>query len=464
MSILGYHFNRLSLILSSIEALLFCFVFLLSGRFFLIGTGHIEFDVVNTVLLPSGILLLCLIALGSYHLEAWRSVQVMAKRLFASALCGSALIIITQFLLLGYWPSPTKIAFCAGCSCLIALGARLIGRRLTGLRSRLKPRALVLGAGNRAEAVWRALGCGFLGPNVDGFVQLDGGNAAGSPSSLLVNQHVLTMPPDLAAYTRDRRIEEIVIALDDGGVHLPEQELIRCRMGGVAITDGASFVERNTGRVKLDLMDPRWLIFAPGFRRGWMRDIAKRGTDLLYSAMILVASLPLLPLIALAIRIDSPGPILYRQKRVGLNGRVFEIYKFRSMRTDAEADGRARWAKRGDSRVTRLGLLLRCTRLDELPQLFNVFKGDMSMVGPRPERPEFTTELAKTIPHYMERHTVRPGLTGWAQINYPYGASLDDAKRKLEFDLYYVKNYSLFLDLVTMIQTARIALGGIGAR
>jgi len=464
MSILGYHFNRLSLILSSVEALLFCFVFMLSGRFLLIGTGHIDFDLFSTVLLPSGLLLLCLIALGSYHLDAWRSVQIMAKRLFASALCGSVLIIGAQYVLLGYWPSPTKIAFCAGCSCLIALGARLIARRLTGLRSKFKPRALIIGTGHKAETIWRALGCGFVGPNVEGFVRLEGAKAGASPSPLLDDQHILAMPNDLAAYARDRRIQEIVIALDDGGAHLPEQDLIHCRMGGVAVTDGASFVERNTGRVKLDLTESRWLIFAPGFRRGWLRDIAKRTTDLVYSTIILAASLPLLPIIALLIKLDSPGPALYRQKRVGLNGRLFEIYKFRSMRIDAEADGKARWAKRGDDRVTRLGNILRRSRLDELPQLFNVLKGDMSMVGPRPERPEFTTELATRLPHYVKRHTVRPGLTGWAQINYPYGASLKDAREKLEFDLYYVKNHTLFLDLMTILQTARIALGGIGAR
>lgn len=466
MSILGYHFNRLSLILSAIEAVLFCFVFMLSGRFLLIGTGKAGFDMVQTVLLPSGLLLLCLIALGSYHLEAWRSVQIMARRLFASALCGSLLIIVSQYLLLGYWPSPAKIAFCAGLACLIALGARLIGRKLTGLRSRIKPRALVLGTGTRAEALWQALGHGFQGPSVDGFVELEGSAGSGTTvgRGLLPGKRIVGMPSDLAAYVRDRRIEEIVIALDNGSAHLPEQDLIHCRMGGVMVTDSASFAERVTGRVKLDLMDSDWLIFAPGFRRGWLRALAKRATDLLYSTLILLAALPLLPLIALMIKLDSPGPVLYRQWRVGLNGRPFEIYKFRSMRADAEADGKARWAVSADDRITRLGHILRRSRLDELPQLFNVLRGDMSMVGPRPERPEFTEELTETLPLYQKRHTVRPGLTGWAQINYPYGASIHDAREKLEYDLYYVKNHSLFLDLVTMIQTARIAFGGIGSR
>ncbi|MEZ5935072.1 MAG: TIGR03013 family PEP-CTERM/XrtA system glycosyltransferase [Alphaproteobacteria bacterium] len=464
MSILGFHFNRLSLMLSAIEAVLFCFVFMLSGRFLLIGTGQADFDLLRTVLLPSGLLLLCLIALGSYHLEAWRSVQVMARRLFASALCGSFLIILSQYLILGYWPSPAKIAFCAGLSCLIALGARLIGRKLTGLRSRIKPRALVLGTGAKAEALWRALGLGFHGPNVDGFVQLEGMPQPLDGMGVLPSQRILGMPSDLAAYAKAQRIEEIVIALDGRSIPLPEKDLIHCRMDGISVTDSTSFVERITGRVKLDLMESDWLIFAPGFRRGRLRSVAKRGTDLVYSTLILTAVLPLLPLLALLVKLDSPGPVLYRQKRVGLDGRLFEIYKFRSMRADAEADGKAQWARAADDRITRFGHVLRRSRLDELPQLFNVLKGDMSIVGPRPERPEFTENLAAVLPLYAKRHTVRPGITGWAQINYPYGASIEDAREKLEYDLYYVKNYSLFLDLVTMIQTARIAFGGIGAR
>ncbi len=464
MSILGYHFNRLSLILSAIEAVLFCFVFMLSGRFLLIGTGQADFDLLSTVLLPSGLLLLCLMALGSYHQEAWRSVQVMARRLFASALCGSLLIVVSQYLVLGYWPSPAKIALCAGLSCLIALGARLTGRKLTGLRSRIKPRALILGTGAKAETLWRAMDNGFHGPNVDGFVQLEKSGASPTASGLLPAQRVLGMPSDLAAYVREHRIEEIVIALDKGSARLPEQDLIHCRMGGVTVTDSTSFAERVTGRVKLDLMESDWLIFAPGFRRGKLKGLTKRGTDLFYSALVLAATFPLLPIIALLVKLDSPGPVLYQQKRVGLEGQAFEIFKFRSMRTDAEADGKARWAQNDDDRITRFGHFLRLSRLDELPQLFNVLKGDMSMVGPRPERPEFTEELASALPLYQKRHTVRPGITGWAQINYPYGASIEDAREKLEYDLYYVKNYSLFLDLVTMIQTVRIAFGGIGAR
>jgi len=464
MSILGYHFHRLGLILSSIEALIFCFIFFLSGRFFLIGTGHVEFEVFSTVLLPSGLLLLCLTLLGSYHLDAWRSVQVMAKRLFASAICGSLLIIVTQYAIIGYRPSVAKIAFCACCSCLIALGARLIGRRLTTLRSRLKPRALVLGAGQRAEQLWQALGHGFMGPNVDGFVALDQTRRSTEFASTLPSQRIIGMPGNLAAYAKQHRIQEIVVALDQPKAALPEQDLILCRMGGIRVTDCASFAERITGQVKLDLLESQWLIFSPGFHRGRLRDLAKRGTDILYSSIGLLVTLSLLPALAFLIKLDSKGPVFYRQRRVGLNGKIFEIYKFRSMRQDAEADGAARWAKKDDDRVTKLGHFLRKSRLDELPQFFNVIKGDMSLVGPRPERPEFTHGLTEQLQLYKNRHSVRPGITGWAQIHYPYGATLEDARRKLEYDLYYVKNHSLFLDLITLLLTIRIAAGGVGAR
>ena len=432
MSILGYHFHRLGLILSSIEALLFCFIFFLSGRFFLIGTGHADFELFGTVLLPSGLLMLCLIVLGSYHLDAWRSVQVMAKRLFASAICGSLLIIVTQYAIIGYRPSVAKIAFCACCACLVALGARLIGRRLTSLRSRIKPRALILGAGERAERLWQALGQGFVGPNVDAFVALEQAPGTSFRTSVLPAQRILGMPGDLAAYAKEHRIEEIVVALDQPMTALPEQDLILCRMGGIRVTDCASFVERVTGQVKLDLFESHWLIFSPGFHRGRLRGLAKRGTDIVYSAAGLTITLMLLPILTLLIKLDSKGPVFYRQRRVGLNGKVFEIYKFRSMRQDAEADGAARWAKQNDNRITKFGHFLRKSRLDELPQFFNVLKGDMSMVGPRPERPEFTHDLSEKLPLYKNRHTVRPGITGWAQIHYPYGATLEDARRKLE--------------------------------
>jgi exopolysaccharide biosynthesis polyprenyl glycosylphosphotransferase len=230
--------------------------------------------------------------------------------------------------------------------------------------------------------------------------------------------------------------------------------------------DLVSFFEKEASLVNLDVLQPSWLIFSPGFQRRPLVDAGKRALDLVGATVMLLLGSPVMVAVALGVWIESHGrgPILFHQTRVGLGERPFRLHKFRSMRADAEADGVARWATVGDPRVTRLGRFLRRTRLDELPQLFNVLRGEMSLVGPRPERPEFVAELSGRLRYYRERHRVKPGLTGWAQLNYQYGSSIDDAKKKLEYDLYYVKNASLFLDLVILLETVEIVLWGKGAR
>jgi sugar transferase (PEP-CTERM system associated) len=236
-------------------------------------------------------------------------------------------------------------------------------------------------------------------------------------------------------------------------------------MSGTMVLDLLSFFEKETSRVKLDVLHPSWIFFSDGFRLSGMALYAKRLLDLSVALFILLLSWPFMLLVALAIWIESRGrgPILFHQVRVGLNGRPFRVHKFRSMSTDAEADGVARWATKNDNRITRVGAVIRKTRLDELPQVFNVLRGEMSLVGPRPERPEFVEQLEKEIPFYSERHRVKPGLTGWAQLSYPYGATMEDARHKLEFDLYYVKNASAFLDLIILLETVEVVLWGKGA-
>jgi len=262
------------------------------------------------------------------------------------------------------------------------------------------------------------------------------------------------------------KVDEIVVAVEDRRKNFPVQEILDCRMGGIEVIDILTFIERQLGRVELGLLHPSWLIFSDGFRYGVMRVITKRLFDVSASLLVLVITWPFMVLAALAILVESGGrgPILYRQVRVGENWRLFQLTKFRSMRVDAEADGVARWAKKNDDRITKVGTFIRKTRIDELPQLFNVLKGDMSFVGPRPERPNFVEQLSAQIPFYAERHRVKPGITGWAQISYAYGASEEDAMQKLQYDLYYVKNYSLFLDLLILLQTAEVVLWGRGAR
>jgi len=256
-----------------------------------------------------------------------------------------------------------------------------------------------------------------------------------------------------------------VVAAEDRRRALPVAEILESKMAGVAVLDILSFFERECGRVKLDVLQPSWLIYSEGFRQSMVRAAVKRLFDLLVCALFLLFGWPFALLTALAVWLESGlrGPVIYRQRRVGENGREFTLYKFRSMRSDAEGDGVARWAKKDDDRVTRVGRVIRKLRLDEWPQIYNVLHGDMSFVGPRPERPEFVANLHERSRWYQERHRVKPGITGWAQVYFPYGSSEEDALKKLEYDLFYVKNYSLFLDLVILIHTVEVVLWRRGA-
>lgn len=253
-------------------------------------------------------------------------------------------------------------------------------------------------------------------------------------------------------------IEEIVVAADES-CDLPVGQLLECKLVGIRITRFLDFWERETHSVNLEALQPNWLLYSDGFCNQSIALFVKRAIDIVGSLALLIFTSPLQIFTACLIKLDSAGPVLYRQERVGLRGRPFMILKFRSMYTDAERDGNPRWTAADDPRVTRVGRIIRMLRIDELPQIFNVLRGDMSLIGPRPERPFFVEQLVRAIPFYAERHQVRPGITGWAQVNYPYGASVDDARCKLSFDLYYVKNRSLLIDLQILLKTVRIIFG-----
>lgn len=261
------------------------------------------------------------------------------------------------------------------------------------------------------------------------------------------------------------RIDEIVVGVRERrGGGLPADQLLECKLAGIEVIDLPSFFERETGQIQVESLNPSWMIFSDGFSRSPLKDITKRMFDVIASGVLLLLTLPVMLITALLIWLEGGSPVFYRQERVGENGHVFKVLKFRSMRQDAEHDGVPQWAKKQDDRVTRVGKVIRLLRIDELPQVFNVFKGDMSFVGPRPERPYFVQDLTRKIPYYPSRHTVKPGITGWAQIRYPYGATVEDAVQKLQYDLYYVKNHTLFLDLIILFQTAQVVLFGRGAR
>lgn len=326
----------------------------------------------------------------------------------------------------------------------------------------LKRRVLVLGAGWRAATIVermrrRSDRQGFV---IVGFV------SQGSEEIKVPTAQVLQLNTELSSWVDQQRIDEVVVGVDDRRGGLPMDELLRCRQFGVDVTDLSTFFERESGRVQLALTEPSWLIFSGGFDGSSWRQLSKRGFDLLVAAVMLTLTWPLMLLTALAIVIESGPrkPMLYRQERVGEGGKVFKLFKFRSMRTDAEHDGVARWAQKGDDRVTHVGKFIRKARLDELPQIWNVLRGDMSFIGPRPERPQFVAELAQKVRYYNLRHAVKPGLAGWAQLRYPYGASVEDAAEKLKYDLFYVKNHNLLLDVLIMIQTVEVVLFGRGAR
>jgi sugar transferase (PEP-CTERM system associated) len=329
-------------------------------------------------------------------------------------------------------------------------------------RESLSDNVLIVGTGHTAQQIAvEMLRRAPLGYHVVGFL----GEHAAEVGRRLVNPSVVGTTADLLLVVETLKVNLIVIALEDRRGRLPVEDLLRCRLTGVKVEDAPGFFERLTGKILVSDLRPSWLVFSPGFTKPRLLRGSKRAMELLIALVALAALAPLLGLLALLIRLESAGPAVFRQQRVGLRGRVFDLHKLRTMRLDAEEGTGPVWAPSDhDPRVSRLGRLLRKLRLDELPQLVNVVMGDMSLVGPRPERPHFVEKLRQVIPYYDERHTVRPGITGWAQVKFGYGSTIEDSERKLQFDLYYVKNMSLFLDLAIVVETFKVMLLGRGAR
>ncbi|MCG8611725.1 MAG: TIGR03013 family PEP-CTERM/XrtA system glycosyltransferase, partial [Pseudomonadales bacterium] len=324
-----------------------------------------------------------------------------------------------------------------------------------------KKNVLVLGAGHRAKRVLEDLrnpedwkGFNLLGffPYADEEIQVP-------------NYQIVQSYSGLKDYALTHGVDEIIIALDDRRRKLPVEELMACKMEGIQILQEYVFTERETRKVSLEVISPGWFIFSEGFNRSSTWALIKRFTDILASVSLLLLAWPLMLVTAILIKLEEGwrAPLFYKQVRVGLNGNPFEVIKFRSMRVDAEKAGQAIWATKNDSRVTRVGAVIRKYRIDELPQLFNVLKGEMAFVGPRPERPVFVEKLAETIPFYNERHRVKPGLTGWAQLCFAYADSEEDSREKLRYDLYYLKNNSLLLDILIILQTVEVVIFKKGA-
>ena len=319
----------------------------------------------------------------------------------------------------------------------------------------LRERVYVLGTGERAERLVNGLRQrATLGIEVVGWT----GNIQGDG---ITRESVAS---DLLETARGHGVHRVIVAMPDRRGTLPVEELLDLRLGGVRVEEATSWLEKISGRIEVEQLYPSWLIFAEGFRFSLFFRFVRRVLNFSLALVALVFSLPLLPFIFLAVKLSSPGPELYKQQRVGRGGKGFYCYKFRTMRQDAEADTGATWATDNDPRITKVGRFLRSSRLDEIPQLWCVMKGDMHFVGPRPERPEFVEWLSREIPYYGVRHMVRPGITGWAQVQYKYGNTLEDAREKLQYDLFYIKNASVGLDLLIMFQTIKIVALGRGAQ
>jgi sugar transferase (PEP-CTERM system associated) len=338
-----------------------------------------------------------------------------------------------------------------------SLGLQLASRAAAALDVRSQ-RILVLGTGPDALRVDN-----LLASHANRRSRLVGFYSVDAEAPAVPAARVLSRDVPLEQAVRDLNVTHVVVAVrEQRGGGLPVSQLLSCRLQGVQVIDVPGLFESMAGQMPLDALKASWLIYGDGFRQGFWRRTIKRGFDLVASTVLLLLCAPIALLAALAIFLESTGAVVYTQKRVGLAGRSFRIFKFRTMRSDAEALG-PQWASAGDPRITRVGRFLRRTRIDELPQLINVLKGEMSLVGPRPERPEFVEQLTQAIPFYGARHTVKPGITGWAQVRYSYSATVEGAAEKLQYDLYYVKNHTLFLDLVILFETARVVLSGHGA-
>src|SRR5687768_1868837 len=411
------------------------------------------------ILLVTLVCSLCLYYNDFYDLTVVHSNRELVVRLLQAAGAASIVLAAMYFLMPDLMIGNGIFVSALFVFLIAILGWRLAFNQVTG-SLKLEERVLFVGTGETSRVVARQiLDQHDFAYRVIGFIDDD----ASRVGERIVNPAIVGTPADIDRLIAQHQIDRIVVGLSDRRGKLPVEQLLRAKMAGIRVEDATTTYERVTGKILIDDLRPSWLIFSDGFRVSQITRWMKRAIDLTLSIVMGVFSLPLMILTAIAIWLESGRPVLYCQERVGENGRTFTLCKFRSMRTDAEKGGTPIWATDGDDRITRVGRFIRMTRLDELPQLWNVIRGDMSFVGPRPERPFFVAELADHIPFYQQRHAVKPGLTGWAQVKYRYGASREDAMEKLRYDLYYIKHLSIFIDLTIVFDTVKVVLFRKGA-
>jgi sugar transferase (PEP-CTERM system associated) len=445
-------------VLAVLETVIFCIVLILIARMPIV-TQRIGL-LWPRALIYSAVMATCLMAFGLYSgRQRARGAGFFARVLIAMA-AGIAVTTLCFRLIPSFWIGGYVLSIATVSAGALVLALRLGVGQLVD-EAPIRRRVLIYGAGKQASLVAqlrrRADQRGFA---LAGFVRPEGERLE------VPEQRVLSADAGLVALSRMNNIDEIIVAMDDRRRAFPTNALLECRIAGVQVMDVTTFLERETGRVRIDALNPSWLIFGNGFSRSRLRLFLSGVFDCVASFILLIVALPAMLMTALVIKLEDGwrAPALYRQERVGLRGKTFQLLKFRSMCMDAEMNGQARWAQKNDPRITSVGAVMRKLRIDELPQLLNVLRGEMSLVGPRPERPQFVAKLCEKIPYYMHRHCVKPGITGWAQLCYPYGASEREALEKLEYDLYYIKHSSFIFDLVILMQTAEVVFFGKGAR
>ncbi|MGG7054694.1 TIGR03013 family XrtA/PEP-CTERM system glycosyltransferase [Nitrosomonas sp. ANs5] len=460
----NHYISRFSVLLAGIEAIeLFLVFFIGAGIRFMYWQGTAKELLLSQ--LPGAfiftfVIMACMAALGMYQLDGRRDFESILLRLLPSLALGFGIMALIFYLFPEFYFGRGLLAIVMLLALLLILLGRILFFRWSGLDT-LRSRALILGAGSRAKELLDLVEGGSALHNfkVVGFIPFEKEQRS-VPAASVVPKTAL-----LVSLVDQYDVQEVIVAIQErrGGT-FPIQELLECKIRGIRVTDIAGFYERECGHLRMDALYPSWLVFGGGFDQGTLRTTVKRVFDITASLILLIVTLPIMLVAALLILIEDGRPVFYKQERVGKGGAVYQVAKFRSMFNDAEKGGKPQWATADDPRVTRIGRIIRKLRIDELPQIFNVFKGEMSFVGPRPERPHFVDILSAQVPYYNMRHSIKPGITGWAQVRYPYGASVEDAIEKLQYDLYYVKNHSLFLDLVILIDTVGVVLLGKGGR
>jgi sugar transferase (PEP-CTERM system associated) len=462
--LLGHHIP-LSMAMLALLEIVAVFCGLIAARFLLFhwNPNAIDYDLGSIWargLLFTSATFASTMAFGLYsERQRARTVGILV-RVIASVGVGIAIAAVGFYLIPHLWIGRSVLLIAGVVVIVLMLLLRLGFSRVVD-HTAFKRRVLVYGTGQRAKPIAGLRRSsdqrGFV---LVGFVQPPGEELALSLERLVPGEGML-----LEKCER-HEVDEIVVAMDERRQGFPIRELLDCRLAGIDVTDLSTFLERETGRVRLDVLNPSWLIFGEGFKRGSIRLQSKRALDLVAASILFILTCPLMVATVLAIKLEDGwrSPVFYHQERVGFGGRIFKLLKFRSMRVDAEVAGQPQWAQKKDARVTRVGAVIRKLRIDELPQILNVLKAEMGLVGPRPERPQFVSQLAEKIPYYIERLSVKPGITGWAQLCYPYGSSEQDALEKLQYDLYYIKNSNLLFDIFILVQTAEVVLLGKGAR